>query len=57
MLETIYAFHNNPDRAPYAIIGWRALWFLPMLITKSFFLGVVAIGWGPKLALKINSAL
>lgn len=46
-----------PERAPIHVIAWRLLWWIPMLVTKSFFLGVVAIGWGPKVALSINRAL
>lgn len=44
-------------RAPYHVIAWRLIWWIPMLITKSLFLAVVTVGWGPKIALSINRAL
>ena len=56
-IQKIRDFHKSKVRAPYRVIVWRTIWWVPMLVTKSFFLGVVAIGWGPKTALAINRAL
>ena len=57
MIDFLKARGRYSNRAHLATIAWRFLWYIPLIITKSFFLGVVAIGWGPSLALRINRAL
>lgn len=52
-----FYFGDGVTRVALHVIAWRLLWWIPMLITKSFFLAVVAIGWGPSTAERINNSL
>lgn len=50
-------YFGDVNRAPIHVIAWRLFWWLPMLFTKFLFLVVVAIGWGPSLASRLNRNL
>jgi hypothetical protein len=42
---------GNPVRrywSPWWIIGWRMIWFLPLMVAKCIFIAVASIGWGPR---------
>ena len=36
------------DWAPWYLIAWRVIWFVPSQVCRAAFVLTVTIGWGPR---------
>ena len=43
-------YFGDRYRVPLHTIAWRLIWYIPIQVTRCFLVGLIAVGYGPNVA-------